>query len=108
MTIEERVKAELLLARHDELIPQLVTLTAEYPLRERFHAQLMLALYRAGRQAEALGVFCALRRRLVGELGVEPADGLQQVYRMILNHDPHLDLDVASPGIAEVVSSSAR
>ena len=88
--LEERVDADLTLGRHAELVPQLQALTAEHPLREHLHGQLMIALYRCGRQADALEAHRATRRRLVEELGVEPGPELRQLERMILTHDPAL------------------
>lgn len=70
--LDERVRAELHLGMHRELVPELHELAAEFPLREEFHAHLMVALYRCGRQAEALRVFTRLRHTLVDELGIEP------------------------------------
>src|SRR5206468_8691297 len=67
------------------------TLVAEHPLREGLRAQQMLALYRSGRQAEALEAFRAARAALVGELGLEPGPALQELERAILRHDPALD-----------------
>ena len=91
------VEAELELGRHREVIGELGVLAAEYPLREVFHGQLMLALYRADRQAEALEVFQALRRTLVEELGVEPSASIQELHRQILNADPELATPAPAP-----------
>ena len=77
--LEERVDADLALGRHDELVPELETLVAREPLRERTRGQLMLALYRAGRQAEALEAYQAARGTLVDELGIEPRLELQEM-----------------------------
>jgi DNA-binding SARP family transcriptional activator len=88
--VEWRADAGLALGRHAELAPDLQALCAAHPLRERLWAQLMLALYRCGRQAEALGVYQQARRALVGELGVEPGHGLQDIHRRILGADPAL------------------
>ncbi len=88
--LEERLAAELELGRHTGAIPQLERLVVEHPLRERLRAQLMLALYRAGRQADALRVFEDARRVLISELGIEPGLSLQQLERRILNHDASL------------------
>jgi DNA-binding SARP family transcriptional activator/streptogramin lyase len=88
--IEERLDAELEVGRHRELVPELRRLVQEHPLRERFHAQLMLALYRAGRQAEALAAYRDAHRRLRDELGVEPAPELRDLERAILQQDPAL------------------
>ena len=76
---------------HEELCSRLESLVAEYPFRERFRAQLMLALYRSGRQKEALEAFQDARHVLVDELGVEPSPALQDLQRAILRQDPALD-----------------
>ena len=89
--IEQRVDAELALGRHEALLPQLEALVAKHPLRERLREQLMLALYRAGRQADALGAYRDGRRRLVEELGLEPGPALQHLEQAILRQDPALD-----------------
>jgi DNA-binding SARP family transcriptional activator len=88
--LEERLEAELALGLGRELVPELETLVAAEPLRERPRAQLMLALYRAGRQVEALEVYHDGRRALVEELGIEPGPALQQLQQAILNQDPAL------------------
>jgi YVTN family beta-propeller protein len=85
--LEARIDADLALGREDELVPELQALVREYPLRERLRGQLMVALYRAGRQAEALDVYRDGRRRLVEELGIEPSRGLQELERAILAQD---------------------
>ncbi|WP_433472115.1 BTAD domain-containing putative transcriptional regulator [Spirillospora sp. CA-142024] len=90
--IEDRVSAGLDLGRHGELVPELRTLAAEHPLRERFREQLMLALYRSGRQAEALQVYRDTRRVLTGELGIEPGPRLRRLEAAVLAGDPSLDL----------------
>jgi DNA-binding SARP family transcriptional activator len=90
--LERRIDAELALGRHLELVPELETLVATEPLRERFLVQLMLALYRAGRQSEALDAYRAAREALVEELGIEPAPPLRELERAILAQDPSLDL----------------
>jgi YVTN family beta-propeller protein len=95
--VEERIEAELGLGRHAVLVPELEALVAEHPLRERLRALLMVALYRAGRQAEALEAYRAGRRELLDELGLEPAPELQDLERAILTHDPLLRRDRASP-----------
>jgi YVTN family beta-propeller protein len=86
-TLEARIDADLALGREDELVPELQALVREHPLRERLRGQLMLALYRAGRQADALAVYREGRRRLVEELGIEPGRELQELERAILGHD---------------------
>jgi DNA-binding SARP family transcriptional activator/streptogramin lyase len=89
-TLEERLDADLALGRHAQVIPELERLVAQEPLRERIRGQLMLALYRSGRQAEALEVYRTARRTLAEDLGLEPGEALQQLERAILNHDPEL------------------
>jgi YVTN family beta-propeller protein len=89
--LEQRIEAELALGRHAELVPELEGLVREQPLRERLRGQLMLALYRCGRQADALEVFRTGRRLLDEELGLEPDAELQRLEKAILNHDPSLD-----------------
>jgi DNA-binding SARP family transcriptional activator len=89
---EELVQAELELGRHSQLVAELETLVAENPLRERLRGQLMLALYRSGRQAEALEAYRQARETLVGELGIEPSLELQGLEQSILRHDPGLAL----------------
>ena len=79
----------------DDLVGELRSLVAEHPLRERLRGQLMLALYRAGRQADALEVMRDGRRFLVDELGLEPGPELRRLERMILAHDPELDAEEA-------------
>ncbi|HEX6714464.1 MAG TPA: ABC transporter substrate-binding protein [Thermoleophilaceae bacterium] len=90
--IEERLDAELALGRSAELVAELEALVRDNPFRERLVGQLMLALYRAGRQAEALAAFQGGRRRLAEELGLEPSDALQRLQGAILTHDPGLSL----------------
>jgi DNA-binding SARP family transcriptional activator/ABC-type branched-subunit amino acid transport system substrate-binding protein len=89
-TIEERIDADLALGREDELIGELETLVERHPLRERLRGQLMLALYRAGRQAHALEVYQEGRRHLASELGLEPGEALRRLERQILEQDPAL------------------
>jgi DNA-binding SARP family transcriptional activator/tetratricopeptide (TPR) repeat protein len=88
--LEERLEADLALGRASELVPELEVLVAENPFREHLRAQLMLALYRAGRQEDALAVYRQTRRTLVEELGVEPNEGLKELHRRMLEHDPAL------------------
>jgi predicted ATPase/DNA-binding SARP family transcriptional activator len=88
--IEERLEAELTLGRHAELLPELERLAASHPLRERLQAQTMLALYRCGRQAEALDHYAKTRTRLHDELGLEPGPELKELQRRVLRHDPAL------------------
>ena len=96
--VEEQIEADLELGRHAEVVPQLEQLVADHPLRERSRAQLMLALYGAGRQADALLSFREGRTLLVDELGMDPGPLLQRLERQILNHDPELVVpDAFSP-----------
>jgi len=87
---EDRIEADLALGRHEQVMPELESLVAAHPLRERLQGQLLVALYRSGRQAEALEAYRAARRRFVNELGVEPGLELQALERKILQHDPDL------------------
>jgi DNA-binding SARP family transcriptional activator len=96
-TIEARIDADLALGRHAAVIGELEHLVAEHPLRERFRAQLMLALYRAGRQAHALQCYRQARVALVDELGIEPGHELRDLERRILVQDPQLGLPHAEP-----------
>jgi DNA-binding SARP family transcriptional activator len=91
VALEERVDADLALGRHEELVADLEALAAAHPYRERLHGQLMLALYRSGRQADALERFQQLRRLLDDELGLEPGEPLKHLQKAILAHDPALD-----------------
>jgi DNA-binding SARP family transcriptional activator len=95
---ELRIEAELALGRHNELVGELETLVADHPLREGLCRQLMLALYRSGRQAEALEAYQTTRRRLVEQLGIEPGPRLHDLERSILRQDRSLDL-VAAPAL---------
>ena len=90
--IERRIDAELALGRHAELVGELQELVADHPFGERFSEQLMLALYRSRRQAEALTVYRATREALVEEFGIEPTPSLRLLERAILTQDPSLDL----------------
>jgi YVTN family beta-propeller protein len=89
--LEARIDADLALGRHDALTAELEQLAGEHPLRERLHGQLMLALYRCGRQAEALAAYRRARDLLTGELGIDPAEPLQRLHASVLAHDPALD-----------------
>ena len=90
--LEKRIEADLALGRHAELVGELESLVGEHPLRERLRAQLMLALYRSRRQAEALAAYQATRRTLVEELGIEPSPALQELEKAILRQDSALEL----------------
>ncbi|MEV6637276.1 BTAD domain-containing putative transcriptional regulator [Actinoplanes sp. NPDC051470] len=86
--VEQRVANELRLGRHAELIAELQALTADHPLRERFWAQLITALHRSDRQADALEAYRTVRATLVGELGVEPGPALRQAHQDVLSGAP--------------------
>jgi DNA-binding SARP family transcriptional activator len=98
--VELRIDADLALGRHDELVGELEALVAEEPLRERLRGYLMTALYRSGRQAEALDAYKDARRALVDELGIEPSTELQELERAILRQEPSLDLPARVPASA--------
>jgi DNA-binding SARP family transcriptional activator/tetratricopeptide (TPR) repeat protein len=91
-TNEDRLTLELDLGRHHELVGELTELVEEFPLRERLRGQLMLALYRCDRTAEALQVYRQARRTMIDELGIEPSGRLQGLEHAILTCDPALDL----------------
>ena len=88
--LEERIDAELSLGRHDVVLGEIEALATRYPMRERLRRQQMLALYRAGRQRDALRVYQEARLELVEEFGLEPSDDLRALERMIIAHDPAL------------------
>src|SRR6185503_16147183 len=88
--VEHRISAQLATGRHSTVVSELEVLTARYPLRERLWANLMLALYRSGRQAEALSTYERARQVLASELGSDPSTELQRLHEQILNHDPEL------------------
>jgi predicted ATPase/DNA-binding SARP family transcriptional activator len=93
--VELRIEADLALGGHDELIGELEELVAKHPLRERLRSNLMTALYRSGRQADALGAYQDARRALVDELGIDPSPALQELERAILRQDIALNLAAA-------------
>ena len=86
--LEERIDVDLRLGRHGELVNELEVLVAAHPLRERLRGKLMIALYRSGRQADALASYRSGRDLLVSELGLEPSAELRELERRILDHDP--------------------
>jgi DNA-binding SARP family transcriptional activator len=90
-TLEDRLEADLARGRHPELIGELEALVQAHPGRERLRGQLMLALYRSGRQAEALDAYRAARTALADELGIEPSRALRDLQRAILRQDPAID-----------------
>src|ERR687892_2779751 len=94
---EELVEARLALGRHAEVVEELEKLVAEHPYRERLRAQLMLALYRCDRQAEALQAYQEARRTLVEGLGIEPGERLRELERAILAQDAALAAPAAPP-----------
>jgi DNA-binding SARP family transcriptional activator/tetratricopeptide (TPR) repeat protein len=94
----ERIRLDLALGRHDEVVGELFALVEEHPLRERLYEFLMLALYRSSRQAEALEICRRARLTLVEELGIEPGQNLRRLERAILNRDPELDLPSMTAG----------
>lgn len=104
--VEEALRAELDLGRHDEVAAELEALVAATPERERLHGLRLLALYRAGRQAEALNAYREARSALVEGLGVEPGTALRRLHQRILAQDPRLDLvDVPAPRLWRVPSA---
>ena len=92
--LEARLDAELQSGRDAEIVGEIEALVQAHPLRERLRAQLMLALYRAGRQADALEAYSRARATLVEELGIEPSSELQDLHRSVLNQDSTLHIDV--------------
>jgi DNA-binding SARP family transcriptional activator len=97
-TLEERIEADLARGRDDALVGELETLVVAHPYRERLCGQLMLALYRCGRQAEALETYRQTRRRLAEELGIDPGPSLQELEQQILRQEP--TLSTAAPPAA--------
>ena len=106
--LEARLAADLALGRHVEALAELRALVAEHPLRERLRAQLMLALYRCGRQADALEAYRDAARALRDELGLEPGAELRELEHAILNHAPSLAAPTATalPGVAVPVPAT--
>ena len=106
---EERIRLELELGRHQSVIGELRALVEREPLRESLHRMLMLALYRAGRQAEALEVYQRTRSLLVEELGVEPGPELRDLHAAVLDRSPSLDLEAptAAPPARQLPASIA-
>jgi DNA-binding SARP family transcriptional activator len=106
--IEDRIEADLALGRQVELVPELEVLVSRHPLRERLRGQLMLALYRSGRQAEALEAYRAARRILLAELGIEPGRALHELERGILAQDPALDGTAQRPAAVGTIVTPGR
>ncbi|MFI7622670.1 AfsR/SARP family transcriptional regulator [Micromonospora echinofusca] len=90
--MEDRLEAELACGRHREITPELEILTATEPLRERLCHQFMLALYRSGRQVDALRVYRRTREALIDGLGLEPGRSLQELQHRILEHDTKIQV----------------
>ena len=95
--LEARIDADFELGGHGGLVAELEGLVEQHPYRERLRAQLMLALYRSGRQADALAVYAAGRRLLAAELGLEPGRPLRELERRILHQAPELDPPIRRP-----------
>jgi DNA-binding SARP family transcriptional activator len=95
--VEDRIDADLACGRAEELVAELEALVAKHPLRERLRRQQMLALYRTGRQPEALAAYRDARQTLLGELGIEPTRALQDLEKAILSQDPALDVALRRP-----------
>jgi YVTN family beta-propeller protein len=112
--VQDRIEAELRSGRHGELVGELSLLAEEHPFAERFHAQLMLALYRAGRQAEALATYRRLRRRLVDEQGIEPGPSVRELHQAILRQEargpepPPASTAVAAPAAPDPRARAGR
>src|SRR5215213_10373582 len=104
---ELAIDADLAAGRHHELVGEIDALLAENPLRERLHAQRMLALYRCGRQAEALEAFRHARATLVEEIGVEPSPELRRLHDAILRQDPSLDVAPAEAELPRELNAAA-
>jgi DNA-binding SARP family transcriptional activator len=107
VALERALEADLACGRHAQASAELAALIAEHPLRERFRALQMLALYRCGRQADALDAFRAARATLIDELGIEPGAALRELERSILEQDPALAL-VPSPPQAPIQPDGRR
>ena len=105
--LEDRIDADLALGRHTALVPETERLVAQYPLRERLRGQRMLALYRAGRQADALTAYRETRDYLVGELGLEPRKELRALEQAMLRQDESLELPSSVGATASVLTEVA-
>ena len=103
--VEDRIDADLALGPHRELVAEIEALVAEHPLRERLRGQQMRALYRSGRQADALAAYTHARRHLVDKFGIEPSPALREVERAVLDQDPALG---GAPEFAAQWRASAR
>jgi DNA-binding SARP family transcriptional activator len=106
--LEDRIEADLALGRHGDAAGELEALTAQHPLRERLHRQQILALYRAGRQAEALDAYERFRRTLDDQLGIEPSPTLKRLQHQILTQDPGLEPGTPRPVPPRTRAAAAR
>ena len=104
---EWRIDADLHLGRHADLVLELQGLIAEHPLRERFHAQLMLALYRSGRVAEALAAYEQARLTMANQLGTDPGPELRRLHELVLRSDAGL-ADLSAPGVPGASSAAGK
>jgi DNA-binding SARP family transcriptional activator/ABC-type transport system substrate-binding protein len=104
--LEQRLEADLAVGRHAEVVGELESLVARHPFREVLWGQLMLALYRSGRQGEALLAFDRARRTLAEELGVDPSTRLKQLQLQVLQQDPSLEIRTESTAAAPVAASA--
>jgi len=107
VALEARIDADLLGGRHEFLVPELEALTVEHPYRERMRAQHMLALYRCGRQAEALRAYDHTRKTLVEELGIDPSPELRTLNQQILEHDERIAFGAAPPVTTKAILAVA-
>jgi len=105
--LEARINADLALGRHHMLTAELDRLVREHPLRETLHAQRMLALYRCGRQADALAAYQQVQGLLADELGIDPGEPLRRLHQGVLAQDPALDWRPESPTPAEATKADA-
>jgi WD40 repeat protein/DNA-binding SARP family transcriptional activator len=105
--VEARIEADLAAGRHAQLIAELGHLVAEHPTSERLAGHLMLALYRCGRQAEALDAYRDARHRLASEIGVEPGPELHALQEAILHHDPSLDFRISTEDLPHELDTTA-
>ena len=103
---ELAIDADLTMGRHHELVGEIDALLADNPLRERLHAQRMLALYRCGRQAEALEAYRHARETLVEEIGIEPSAELRRLQEAILRQDPSIDVEPLAPELPRALDAS--
>lgn len=93
--LEQRIEADLRLGRHHEVLGELTALVTEFPLNENLHAQLMLALYRSGRRAQALNVYHKLRACFIDELGLDPSTRIHDLHQAVLASEPALEAEAA-------------